>query len=626
MTSDGSRLRPAPLDRLFGLDVRSLAVFRVALALLLLSDLWLRSADLLAHYSDDGILPRWALVEQFLDPWQWSFHLASGRTLIQGGLFALAGVAALALLVGYRTRLATLVSWALLLSLQNRNPPLQTSGDVLFRLLLFWGSFLPLGACWSVDRALYGGDCPRRLCSTASMALTLQVCLVYWCGWLFKSDPVWRTEGTAVYYALSLDYMATGFGQHLLARPDLMKILTFAVLWLEGLGPFLLFIPGQRDLWRGLAVVLFISLHLGFRLGLQLGLFPFVCIAAWLVFIPSGFWEAWACRWSSSPGRASLRLHCDPGSPVSSRLAALIRTFLVLPADLVQPAADDQDSLELIRACGTWLVVVDGAGKRHVGWSGFRVLWAASPWGRMLPFVRHELFGAVLLRPCARLARPLARPLAWALGRLQPCRRLRLEASAAAEGLVLACLGLVLLWNLGALAPSAAAVPAPLARLSVALGLDQKWNMFASRPSADDGWYVVPGVLRSGAEVDVLRGSPVIDWAKPSSPGAYYPSMYWLKFMETLWLADHAGYRLHYGRYLCRQWNQGRAPDEQLVRFEIFFVHETTPPPGQTESHQTLSIWKHHCFDATQVSAGGERRGRPPEEGRRPGQSQRGAP
>ena len=58
-------------------------------------------------------------------------------------LFLVAAAGAGALLLSYRTRLATLLSWVLLVSVQNRNPLLGQGGDDLLRMLLFWGLFLP---------------------------------------------------------------------------------------------------------------------------------------------------------------------------------------------------------------------------------------------------------------------------------------------------------------------------------------------------------------------------------------------------------------------------------------------------------------------------------------------------
>ncbi|MCB0386621.1 MAG: hypothetical protein KDD43_14610, partial [Bdellovibrionales bacterium] len=144
------------LREVFGLDLRSLALFRVSLGLLIIADLINRGRYLVAHYTDFGVLPRHALLEYFANKWHVSLHLAGGSEGFQAFLFAVAFIFALMLMVGYRTRLATIVSWVLLVSLQLRNPMVLQGGDALFKMLVFWAMFLPLGAKFSVDSALSG--------------------------------------------------------------------------------------------------------------------------------------------------------------------------------------------------------------------------------------------------------------------------------------------------------------------------------------------------------------------------------------------------------------------------------------------------------------------------------------
>lgn len=158
---DGGRREGRPvvhwLSAIFGIDVRALAAFRIGLAGILLIDLWNRSYDLVAHYSDAGILPRLARMELYdhgaAQRLWWSLHMASGEVVFQFALFAVAAACALGLLIGYRPRLMSLFSWILLVSLQNRNPMLLQGGDVLLRSLVLWSIFLPTGAVCSVDSA-----------------------------------------------------------------------------------------------------------------------------------------------------------------------------------------------------------------------------------------------------------------------------------------------------------------------------------------------------------------------------------------------------------------------------------------------------------------------------------------
>ena len=167
----------AKIVELFGADLRSLALLRVVLALLVLTDLAIRATDLYQHYADAGVLPRTVLVEEVLSPWVFSLNLMNGEPSFQALLF---GVAALGMLVGYRTRLMIFVMWVLLLAIHLRNPLVNNSSSLLLRMLLFWGMLLPLGAYWSVDRARSALPRPSpRFLSLATFGLFMQIAFVY---------------------------------------------------------------------------------------------------------------------------------------------------------------------------------------------------------------------------------------------------------------------------------------------------------------------------------------------------------------------------------------------------------------------------------------------------------------
>jgi apolipoprotein N-acyltransferase len=168
----------AALEPRFGIDMRSLAAFRVALGLVLVLDLLGRARNLELFYTDAGAFPVAVLREQYPALSRLSVHALSGGIGLQALLFASAIGFALALIVGYRTRIATLASLYLLLSLHIRNPHVLMGGDALLQHLLFWSLFLPLGARWSVDARRRDASHERAF-GVASAALLVQVCLVY---------------------------------------------------------------------------------------------------------------------------------------------------------------------------------------------------------------------------------------------------------------------------------------------------------------------------------------------------------------------------------------------------------------------------------------------------------------
>jgi hypothetical protein len=313
------------LHRAFVIDARSLAALRIALGLLLLVDLADRARDLSAHYTDQGVFPRAALIAD--DAAQaagdrgvaaWSLHLMAGDRWSQAALFLAAGWFAGWLLIGYRTRLATVACYLLTVSLQNRNPLVTDAGDVVLKCLLFWSMFLPLGAAASVDRrlaprGLLDGS-PRRFVSVPTAALLLQVAMIYWSTAAEKHSEIWHPDYTALFYTFSIDIFATPLGHWLLRYPTLLYWLTAAAYWLEWLGPAVALVPLGRGWPRLCAVCCIWGLHLATAVTMHLGLLPWISMAAWLPFLPGMFWEGLAKlrrRPASDTPATEVRPHTD---------------------------------------------------------------------------------------------------------------------------------------------------------------------------------------------------------------------------------------------------------------------------------------------------------------------------
>lgn len=279
------------LKELFSLDIRSLALFRMGLALVVLWDLFVRTQDLTAFYTDDGVLPR-SLLINILNDWNYTINLMSGLWQIQLVLVLVTAAFALALLVGYKTRIATIATWFFLLSLQLRNPIILQGGDNALKLFLFWGMFLPLEACWSLDMRLKKSKSPaNQVLSGGTVALILQICFIYWFAALLKNDPAWRSSATAVWYSLSIEQYSTELGRYLLNYPLFLKAITHITFYLEAFGTFLAFSPFWTGPLRLVTVAVFISFHVGLALTMELAHFPYICAVGWLAFLPPFFWN-----------------------------------------------------------------------------------------------------------------------------------------------------------------------------------------------------------------------------------------------------------------------------------------------------------------------------------------------
>ncbi len=285
---DGSRLdvRAAVSERT-AIDLRAIAAFRVAIGAILLVDLLLRSRSVVAFYSDDGVLPRETLVALYPTLSRLSLHALSGSVAYQVALFVFAGAVAVSLLVGYRARLAAVLSFVLLVSLQTRNYAVLNGGDTVLLLLCFFAVFLPLSERWAVDAV--GREVTRaRISGIVPATLLVQIVLVYATNAVFKLRGDAWLAGDAIHRILSIDRYATPIGAALTASPPLLSVLTWLWLGLLVASPLLLATTGRR---RGALATAFVVAHVGMAVTMPLGLFPAAMIAGLLLFLPAALWD-----------------------------------------------------------------------------------------------------------------------------------------------------------------------------------------------------------------------------------------------------------------------------------------------------------------------------------------------
>ncbi len=277
-------------QNLFAIDLRSLAIFRISIALVMLVDLARRAADLSSMYASGGALSLAAVHDYYGKLWKWSFHLWSDAWGYQAFLFGLASCCAIALLVGYRTRFTTCLAWMLTCSLNTRAPLLMNGGDVLLCMGLFWGIFLPLGARFSIDTSRQR-QVPDRdtILSIATAGILLQVAMMYLFTGLWKCNPIWLS-GDALTIALSDVTVTRPLGHWLLNYPSLLHLLTYCTLGLELLGPLLLFSPVGTRYLRPAVLVCLLGLHIGIELTLTVMVFSYASLALLMLFIPGSWW------------------------------------------------------------------------------------------------------------------------------------------------------------------------------------------------------------------------------------------------------------------------------------------------------------------------------------------------
>lgn len=279
------------MTELFGMDVRSIGLFRILFALIFFYDTFDRWTNLTAHYTDFGGFPRSVAYAMSPNNQLWlSPYFYSGSAWWVNFLFTLNIIFIFGLLIGYRTRAMVCINWFFMVSIQDRNILVGHGGDVLERVLLLWSVFVPLGIIWSVDSLAAKNPLPKRILSFGTAGLLLQICMVYWFSVLFKWNESWFS-GQAVYYALNIEQFAKPFGMWLSQYKTILPYITWTVLFTEGVLPIFAFCPFFTGPIRTFVVFAFMLLHLIFGISLQIGNFSLIGIAMWTAFLPSWFWD-----------------------------------------------------------------------------------------------------------------------------------------------------------------------------------------------------------------------------------------------------------------------------------------------------------------------------------------------
>lgn len=281
------------LDQHLAVDLRSLALFRTCLGLMLMVDFSLRLIQASSLYSGQGVLPVESLQQLPQQPWSWfwSVCVLSDRVEWIWTCCGVGIVASLLLALGWRSNWMAVIALVFLHSIQARNPWTNYGGDKLLFLLVFWACFLPLNE-WLVPMGKGDNDgqrIPVALSSWAGWGLRLQVFVMYGFSILRKHGDTWL-DGSALYYALEIDQFALPAAVWLKSLPDsVLKTLTWMTLLVEWGAPWLLLARGTFLRLLGIGVL--IGLQFSFWLTLDIGLFPIISTLALLPHVPGQVWS-----------------------------------------------------------------------------------------------------------------------------------------------------------------------------------------------------------------------------------------------------------------------------------------------------------------------------------------------
>ena len=629
------------LEKYLTIDARSVALGRVAVAIVLLIDLARRIPVLDLFYTNDGLLPNHALLWRPPTQWMFSFFfLASLREeAILGFLFC--GFVYLALLVGWRTTLMRFLAPICLVSLHARVTLVENGGDWMLCELIIWSAFLPLGRRFSVDavreslrrrrettaaeladraamRATARPDDSladptadvNRVVTLAAFTILLQLAISYFFNAIQKGGPTWR-QGTAVHYVLYQNRMVTWIGVWMRGymTPTLSRVLSYAALATESLLPVLILSPIWRTWTRRAAVLAIIGLHIGFQTFINLGVFSWTMMGYTPFLLTASEWTLFARLAARS--RRRLTLYFDAGCGVCFQIARVLarldvfeRIRFVSSAEIPAASSGDLPSELLDRT----IVAVDEAGRRTTRADAVAQVDRALPlgilwfWPLRLPGLRalanlgYDLFSRrrqtisywlgfaacgvpAAVTPAAAPAPASRPPVVVALGRMVAILR---------EGFVLAMLITIVNEALfiNQVVPKFLKFDEPgwVKRLVAYPRFIQAWSMFASDAPMSDESVVVEAITADGRRVDPYSevAGRIPDPGVDEIPSRLDNDSFFFNY--SVRIPDQGVYHQAFLEWILRYPIRTGNPGDRIVRFDAYKIENDSPPPGETWS------------------------------------------
>jgi len=275
------------------LDYRSIGIFRILLALLLILDLIVNKMPFAeVFYSDAGILDNQTFKELISVPNGELFGAGLMRYISSVEsvklFFGITLCVYTLLLMGVFSRISAIVSFVLLWSIHQRNPYVLSGPDELLINLLFIAIILPTDQRFSFTRL---GERREGVLNgpTAFYALFF-VAMMYFFQAFLKEGDLWK-NGQALSYAFMETLWTKPLASVMVAKNELCIFLSKATIWIEYAIPLLIFFPFRNGLARSIAVILILIFHWSIFLFFDVGLLPLIATGCAILIVPETFWK-----------------------------------------------------------------------------------------------------------------------------------------------------------------------------------------------------------------------------------------------------------------------------------------------------------------------------------------------
>lgn len=604
-------------DHYLTMDPRTLGLFRLVLGFLVTGDCLRHWYEARVYYSNSGVLTNHY---HLFRGGGFNFSLLHAFSTIEEVhvAFALMTLCHVFYWIGWHTRLFAVLSWIIVATIDNRLVLVENGGYVVVNLLVGWSMFMPTGQRFSVD-ALLRSFRERKERNAADLNETqssfawktkpyvsliclvaiLNIAVIYYFNVVNKSGVIWR-NGHTVHYVLHLDRMVTGlavfFREHL--PMPLMRLLTWSVLTVEAFIMMLILAPEGRRITRPLAMFLMTCLHGSFGVMMRLGPFSWFMICWSFLFPQPVHWEI-LNRWYTKRSRAWNVVY-DRRSTLAFFLCRIFARLDNCERLHFTESSKAEDAPPLVRVRDV------ETGKDLTDRAALVEIIRALPGGRFFwPVCRVVTFGliGVLLDVLVQRRDAVAR--AFGLQRHPRGRAESGEPTPLVARLSRVRAGLrelVVAWffvcavsqtiNENKSVPQFLKHPQPwLMQATIWYPrMSQGWGMFAPNPISDDGSVSIDAITIDGRHVDPFTGeAPDLDLTDARGLGlGQIRQDYW----NRIRFDRNKVFRQGLKEYLLRWHEETGRPEDELVAFDVYWLRDQCPLPGQTRpyKHEKIAI------------------------------------
>jgi len=609
--------------RYFTADARWLGAFRIGFGALLSWDCCRRIQDAREYYSNDGFLPNHFALFRPMGDGVFSFLSAFSTLAEVRSVMVLMLAVFVAYTIGYRTRLAQVLAFISITSLDARNLFVENGGDVLVNVMAFLTLLLPLGRRFSVDALLASLRArhetspealndrsvpPARDDSVVSLivvVLFLQLAAIYFFNAVHKTGVGWM-NGSAIWWFLQQDRIVTHLGVFLREHLPyaIIRGSGYTALGIEFSLPWLLLFPFFRTWALRLALLLGVGLHGGIALTSRLGPFSYAMMLFYVLFLGAADAALFGRWFGRETRRRTVIFDVDCGiclliCRVLKRLDPWHRlTFLGNDQPEAFPPGVEPGLAERS------VVVVDAQGRVHSEERAVFELGRALPFGvvfvgwlavpglsdlgragyRLVARHRVAISSFLGLGACGLGRAPEPPPVAIGEERSTSWRATRGSLTNLVREAVIATV------LVGAVIQAANDNQFVNRRMRVhrpewvvatvnTFRLLEGWGMFAPEPPYDDGHVVVDARTKDGRKLDPFTGQvPDFD---PYTATGWGHEQFWCDYNNRIRFEWHVPNRQHLRDYLRRWHEYYGKPADELVAFDVWWVGDKSPPPGK---------------------------------------------